>query len=225
MRHQQWARGFPTDQSLHDRLDIVSLLRQLLEYGSVEFRTPSALILECQRKGWIHSEENNTGTTFFFPSPLHTAFHSWRLEPTDDSPSFASPLALVLEVVKRFKRSQLMIPIRRVSQTKVSITTPPEAQYQDEFYRSLFEETKGNVRVSPEFASAQKARVAGRIDFFLPRPKWGVELTREGDRLAQHASRFGSTGAYGEWLQANEMHDYVLIDCRTTVPSKKHAGK
>jgi len=85
------------------------------------------------------------------------------------------------------------IPIRRVG----VISPLPEAQYQDELYRSLFSVTSGNVRISPEFASAKWADVVGRIDFFIPVAKWGIEITRDGNRLSEHDSRFEDFGAYG----------------------------
>jgi hypothetical protein len=109
------------------------------------------------------------------------------------------------------------LPIRRVNGGSTDL--PPEAQYQDEYYRSLLAVTCGNVRISPEFASARGAKVAGRIDFFIPGVKWGFEITREGDLLKNHASRFKADGAYSKWLKDGDMTDYVLLDCRRTTPS------
>jgi hypothetical protein len=108
------------------------------------------------------------------------------------------------------------LPIRRVNGGSTDL--PPEAQYQDEYYRSLLAVTCGNVRISPEFASARGAKVAGRIDFFIPGVKWGFEITREGDLLKNHASRFKADGAYSKWLKDGDMTDYVLLDCRRTTP-------
>lgn len=113
------------------------------------------------------------------------------------------------------------IPIRRVGAPSI-ISPLPEAQYQDEFYRSLFSVTAGNVRISPEFASAKGADVVGRIDFFIPVAKWGIEITRDGNRLSEHNSRFDNLGAYGAWLRSGDMTDYTLLDCRTSVPRKCH---
>ena len=90
-------------------------------------------------------------------------------------PSFASLFNLALDAISKFKPSQLQLPIRRVR--PMSMDKLPEAQYQDEFYRSVFSVTFGNVRVCPEFASARRARVAGCIDFFIPAVKWGIEIT------------------------------------------------
>ncbi|KAK2459537.1 hypothetical protein APHAL10511_008443 [Amanita phalloides] len=121
-----------------------------------------------------------------------------------------------------FKPSQLHTPIRCVGQ-RGHMDSLPEAQYQDEFYRSVFSATKGNVRISPEFASPKGSRVTGCIDFFIPKMKWGIEILRDGDRLLQHNTRFHEeTGAYGAWLRSGEMTDYVLLDCRTNVPQRRH---
>ena len=61
--------------------------------------------------------------------------------------------------------TQINIPIRRVGAGIADL--PPEAQYEDEFYRSVHNVIAGIVLVSPEFASAKKAQVVGRIDFLF----------------------------------------------------------
>lgn len=48
----------------------------------------------------------------------------------------------------------------------------PEAQYQDEFYRSCYDLTTGSLTTLSEFGTAD-----GRVDFYIPFKKWGVELT------------------------------------------------
>ncbi|PVF96575.1 hypothetical protein CPB86DRAFT_708701, partial [Serendipita vermifera] len=98
---------------------------------------------------------------------------------------------------------------------------PPEAQYQEEYYRCVHEITDGNVVISPEYAAAAGTR-PGRIDFSIPTKKWGIELTRDGSKLKEHASRFADDGAYGQWLQTSDMLDYVLLDFRNTQPIQPH---
>ena len=171
-----------------------------------------ATVVKCHRRGWIYATLIPKGVRYTFPSPLHEACLSWKLEPRDDMPVFPSVFELSLEVISKFRPSQLQLPLRRVDSAS---TLPPEAQYQDEYYNSLLAATLGNVRISPEFASAQAARVAGRIDFFIPAVKWGIEITRDGDRLWQHAARFTESGAYGAWLKSADMDDYILLDFRT----------
>lgn len=54
----------------------------------------------------------------------------------------------------------------------------------------------------------------GYIDFVITLPdgnRWGVELLRDGDRLAEHASRFAPGGRYSTM----PMQAYALVDMRT----------
>jgi hypothetical protein len=206
---------------LKDQPDVVALFRNLLKYGAVDGNEDEDIaIRKCHRHGWIHADQTVSGTItrYVFPSPLHTVCLSWMLEPTNNMPHLTSLFDLVLDAISKFKPSQLYLPIRRVSPR--SADKVPEAQYQDEFYRSVFSATSGNVRVSPEFASARKACVAGRIDFFIPAVKWGIEFTQDGNRLDEHSSRFAKPEAYGAWLKSGDMADYILLDCRTTIPRK-----
>ena len=145
-----------------------------------------------------------------------------RVFPGSSSLQTTCPLSplfeLSLETISKFKPSQLRTLRRVASET----TNPPEAQYQDEFYNSLLFVTSGNVRISPEYASAKGARRAGRIDFFVPIVKWGIEITRNGNRLIEYAARFTDSGAYGVWLKSQDMKDYILLDCRTGIPRDPH---
>ena len=91
------------------------------------------------------------------------------------------------------------------------VQRPPEAQYQDEFYRCCHTLSNGSLVTFPEFGTAK-----GRVDFYIPAKEWGVELLRDGDQLAQHAGRFSSlTGSYVTTLS---LKDYIILDCCTTQP-------
>ena len=98
-----------------------------------------------------------------------------------------------------------------------------EAQYQNELYRGLIAKFHGSVRITPEFASGTAARLAGRIDFYIPQTKWGIECMRDGIRLQEHASRFDAIGASGQWT-SEEMDDYILLDFRSTRPEVANPG-
>ncbi len=227
MRHLAGAftRGLPNNTELSDRPDVSTVLRRLLASGRVTESSDKAAIQYCHRKGWIYAEDvlEPGPQSYTFATPLHHAGLSWRLQAEDNLPQFETLYALSLQVLAKFKPSQMKLPIRRVGGGS-GTDLPPEAQYQDEYYRSLLAVTRGNVRISPEFASARGAKVAGRIDFFIPRVKWGIEITREGDRLKSHSSRFKADGAYSKWLKDGDMTDYVLLDCRTTTPRTSHPG-
>jgi hypothetical protein len=201
--------------------DFVALFRRLLKDRKIEMKDgeTDGTVVKCHRRGWIYSTMIPGGVRFMSPSPLHEACLSWKLEPRNDMPNFPSLFELSLEVISKFRPSQLRLPFRRVGSAS---TLPPEAQYQDEYYNSLLAATFGNVRMSPEYASAQEARVAGRIDFFIPIVKWGIEITRNGNRLLEHAARFTDSGAYGAWLESADMNDYILLDFRTMNLRAKH---
>ncbi|KAF8232682.1 hypothetical protein L208DRAFT_1360846 [Tricholoma matsutake] len=220
-----FERGLPMAKELSAQPDVAALFRNLLKNGAVdrnEDNDEDEATRKCHRHGWIHANltVDPEIVRYSFPSPLHTVCISWRLKPTNDMPDFTSLFDLALDTISKFKPSQLWLPICRVR--PMSMDKLPEAQYQDEFYRSVFSVTFGNVCVSPEFASARKAHVAGCIDFFIPAVKWGVEITRDGSRLEEHSSRFAQSGAYGAWLKSSDMADYILLDCRTSIPRKKH---
>ena len=221
-----FERGLPKVSELSTQLDVAKLFRKLLKDGAIDINEgeEDEAIQKCHRHGWIHAYDvDGVITRYAFSSPLHALWLSWKLKSTNDMmPNFTSPFDLAIDVISKFKPSQLYLPIRRVGPTSTDEVS--EAQYQDEFYRSLFSVTFGNVRFSPEFASAKRAHVAGRIDFFISATKWGIELTRDGKLLKEHSSRFADTGAYGTWLKSGDMVDYILLDCRTTIPKKPFPG-
>lgn len=77
--------------------------------------------------------------------------------------------------------------------------------------------SKGSILSFPECGTPK-----GRVDFYIPEKEWGVELLREGDRLAQHSGRFSSKGPYKKDLS---LSDYVILDCRQTRPQDPHPRK
>jgi hypothetical protein len=222
-----FRRGVPKAKDLSKNPQAAVVLRRLLTEGSIRIDDGCAdatvqAIKYCNR--WIHFDatgsDYDSAISYVLPSPLHSVFLSWLLLPQDFEPLFPSILDMAFSVISRFKRSQMFIPIRRAGIGSAKPDKPPEAQYQDEFYRALHDATSGAVRISPEFASARGAKVAGRIDFFIPVVKWGIEITREGSQLDGHSSRFEAQGAYGAWLKTGDMEDYILLDCCTALPQK-----
>ena len=223
-----FARGLPTIEMLWTHPDVVALSRDLLKNGAIveidKNKDEDSIIHKCHRRGWIHADQTANGfTCYTFPSPLHAVCVSWRLNPTNDTVQFTSLLDLALNVISKFKPSQLHRPIHRVGPRSMDKLSS-EVQYRDEFYRSLFSVSFGNVCVSPEFASARRAGVAGHIDFFIPVAKWGVEITQDGTWLREHSPHFATSGAYRAWLKSGDMVDYILLDCRTSIPRDAHPG-
>ena len=121
-------------------------------------------------------------------------------------------LPFTIEVIRMFSR-QILSAERTIGPGCVQRAL--EAQYQDEFYRCCREHSNRGVLTFPEFGTA-----AGRVDFYIPSKKWGVELLRDGDRLGQHAGRFSLTGVYQKTLP---LSDYIILDFRKTHPKLAHS--
>lgn len=91
---------------------------------------------------------------------------------------------------------------------------PPEAVFQDEFYRCYWDELGPGVGISSEWAGTSE----GRIDFQIVDPGWGIELLRDGDQLQEHCGRFSQNGSYYSWIQRGLLRDWMVLDCRHTYP-------
>ncbi len=77
-----------------------------------------------------------------------------------------------------------------------------------------------NEKLAPDaFSHHQRPTKNGQVDFYIPSERWGLELLREGNRLAEHSSRFARSGAYGRDL---ELDDFILLDCHTTQPKQSY---
>jgi hypothetical protein len=169
----------------------------------------------CFKNGWLHATTTMQGhTVYIFTTPLHQWFIEYYLGTNVLSPTIAEQdlLVFAIHVIRLFSRGQLS------SKREIGVSSqqrPPEAQFQDEFYRCCHMHSDGSLITFPEFGDAK-----GRIDFYIPFKKWGVELLRDGDRLANHSSRFTNPGAYSKM----EFEDYVILDFRTTRPSLAHPG-
>ena len=146
-----FERGPPVAREVAEHSE---LFREMLPKGYMKLNEDTEEVCFCHRRGWIYSTEDPLDpvvTRYIFPSPLHRASVSWRLQPTGDMPSFDSLYALSVSTISKFKPSRLRAPIRRPGQ---STKPPPEAQYQQEFYRCVLEATLGHARITPEFAFA-----------------------------------------------------------------------
>lgn len=195
----------------------------MLQDGSIKDTDYSSIIHYCHKKGWIYSAPADKGElVYVLPSQMHSLYYQWKLLPSSGSIPFTNLLELSIAVIQAFQPSQLSNPPRRVGDA--GALRPPEAAYQDEFYRSIFKVTKGCIRVSSEYSAAEGER-PGRIDFFIPSKKWGIELLRDGAKLGEHWSCFRLGGAYGAWLETGDMTDYIILDFRSTHPQKLHNRK
>ncbi|KAJ8596641.1 hypothetical protein M405DRAFT_928653 [Rhizopogon salebrosus TDB-379] len=166
--------------------------------------------------GWVHTEVlDSIHHHYVLASPLHRQLLErkiWgKLPERVFKSSHATPLAFCIEVIRQFSSNNL------VSQRKVGPTgapRPPEAQYQDEFYRCTHLISQGATTIFSEYALGE-----GRVDFYIPQKRWAVELLRDGQKLVEHCGRFLTSGRYG---QSHDIDDYIVLDCRTTTPQRSH---
>jgi hypothetical protein len=215
------AHGLPRNPA-----EYAKAMRALLLHGSIhsENKTIDADIRSCLQTCYKHGFVSMDDDAFLytFPSPLHQQLWSWYLPPPTDYQLPSQDLfSFVKDSVSHFRPRQLNGSNRRVGSDN---HRPPETQYQEEYYRCVHKLTEGNVQICPEYAAAAGSR-PGRIDFFIPSKKWGIELTRDGSGLDEHNSRFADDGAYGQWLKSSGLDDYVLLDFRRTKPMKAYSGK
>ena len=230
-----FKRGLPLDEDLQNA-DIADVFLDVLREGSkVQTSKVDAgpALTQCFRNGWLHADKLGTPRkekiVYTFPSPLHRWFVErklcdWEIDSDSDSdfdsetlihaiqPDSGSLLQLAIDVIKGFTPG--FLGEQRIGPG--CIQSPPEAQYQDEFYRSCHTRWKGSLTTFPEFGTKN-----GRVYFYIPSKQWGVELLREGNRLDDHSSRFSESGAYGKYLT---LKDYIMLDCRTSRPRLSHGG-
>jgi len=199
-----FVRGLPSNSELRN-IFVLHILFTVLCKGTVtddDFAAENEkeALLKCFHRGWLHTDKlDNIGRPYeigyFFASSLHRWYVQWKLFDTLSRIPFDESNALQF-----------------VTKPKIgpnSIQDPPEAQYQQEFFRCCHSISKGSLIALREFGTKE-----GRVDFYIPSKKWGVELLRNGDQLAQHRKK-------ARW----DVSDHVILDCRTTYPTKKHISE
>jgi hypothetical protein len=169
----------------------------------------------CHRNGWLHADIVNRAREtigYTFPTRLHQWFVEWKLAGFNNAiPTQTTLLQFSIEAIRLFS------PLNLSSERRIGagfIQRPPEAQYQDEFYRCCYKLSKGLTTFFPEFGGKK-----GRVDFYIPSMQWGVELLRDGNALAEHCGRFSTAGKYMTTLQ---IADYIVLDFRDAIVTEKH---
>ncbi|KAG8915264.1 hypothetical protein FRC02_004589 [Tulasnella sp. 418] len=211
-----FGRGLPNRSELQDP-DLARVLRHVLcnkEVRKSDFQEKvlQEKLAHCFRNGWLHTEEISSDIVddfvYYFASPLHR----WYVEAFLGKFSEAdikedNLLDFVIQVIRHFSPIHFTTP--RTIAGGCRQQQPPEAQFQDEFYRCCNIHTYGIPLLSELGASA------GRIDFLLPRKRWGIELVRQSNKLEEHSGRFSTSGKYAGVV---EMEDYIILNFCTIYP-------
>lgn len=212
-----FSRGLPKVEYLGDPA-LAKVFRQVSRFGAIDVVVPPSFsrkgldpsISLAHRNGWLYSEQTKPSQAtlrYTFASPLHERYVEWILFKMPRNPEISEKklVDFAIAVIRKFSPLNLETP-RRLG---TYVQRIPEAQYQDEFYRACSDHTQNCVASFPEFGNKQ-----GRIDFFIPSKKWGVELLRDGNRIAPHSERF-TEGEYGKWIKEKTMEDYIILDFRS----------
>ena len=105
------------------------------------------------------------------------------------------------------------------------LRSPVEATYRSELYRTLYK-VLGASYAQSEWCGPGLSQ--GRIDFrvIVPRPNdepteyYGIECSRDGDRIWQHAARFikegKQEGLYYQWTQDGSLTQFALVNFATS---------
>ena len=212
-----FKRGLPVAEELQNRnvacIFETVLYSGIITGGSLTRDDERGALQQCFHNGWLHADKLAGSVGYCFPSPLHHWYMEWMLW---GNPSAAIPISatnildFVVAVTRMF--SPQCLATRRIGPG--FIQHPPEAQYQDEFYRCCHSYSKGCLVTLPEYGTR-----GGRIDFYIPSKQWGVELLRNGNMLEDHANHLLSTGSYGRTL---DLADYIILDFRNKRPVKPH---
>lgn len=231
--HEALARTLPSVISIQT---YATTLRQLVQEGHVDIPTMDFSLVSkltlCHQKGWVHATKvefpdgynNRYCMRYSFPSPLHRAYVSWYLIPTKvQLPRDCQIYDLTAEAIRRFRTPQVLECARNNENGQKDPAS--KTSYQDEFYHAIVDRFNGSVAITPEFASASGARIAGRMDFFIHQTKWGIECMRDGQRLLTHSEWFRDNESYEQWLKDSDMEDYILLDFRVSMPEEKHPGR
>jgi hypothetical protein len=119
---------------------------------------------------------------------------------------------LCMAVLEHFSAKNLRLCVQGKLST-AGKARPLEAQYRDEFYRAFNAVVPCGVPISSEWSRHRD----GRIDFWIPQKKWGVELLRDHDRVDERCNRFQKGGRYYPWIKAGMLKDWIIIDCATSL--------
>jgi len=125
-------------------------------------------------------------------------------------------MSLCIAVIRGFSRTHLHNSNDLRYNSGGETASTPEAQFQNEFYAAAKKLLGDRIVISSEWTNDGE----GRIDFRIVGTGWGVELLRDGVRLAEHCRRFEPGSQYENAIQGGELIDWLVIDCTHRKPRK-----
>jgi len=200
---------------------IAMVFRTVLKYHSVTNKhfneDENKALQKCFHRVWLHSDliGHSEEVGYFFPSHLYQTFVEGFLNGSRNAVISEATLRDFVVAICH-KMSPVNFHARNVGAAHIQRT--PEAQYGDEFYRACMDHTEGSIIILSEWGNQE-----GRIDFYLPSRRWGIEILRDGKEIQNHNNFI--YGAYSKWIVSGKMEDYILLDFCHNIPRVKHPGK
>ncbi|MCJ1349936.1 hypothetical protein MMC31_008179, partial [Peltigera leucophlebia] len=186
---RRFMRGVPEQKDIQSDLSIADFLKEMAKRGLIQVKSTGSQEFEAGARtaylrGWVHRILDNNTEFYIFASPIHR----WHCQGffqdfPHNSINAASPLELAIDIIKNMKPRKFALPAKNPNPFSTSL--PPEDWYSKEFYRASEKVLDGGVVWSPEYGT-KGVMGGGAIDFYLGSEKWGVEFTRDGDRLKDH---------------------------------------
>jgi hypothetical protein len=142
--------------------------------------------------------------------------------PKDPDPNFpyGTLKEFALAVIKLFSSTQLQLHWRDIGTCPQGRQGETRKPYTWRNSSAVSMHSRGGrVVASPEFSNHTTG--LKRLDFLVNEQKWRIEALREGDTVVEHHKRSRPGGAYHRF----GLHDYILLDFRTSTPAIPHRGK
>ncbi|KAF8461628.1 hypothetical protein BDZ91DRAFT_850990 [Kalaharituber pfeilii] len=238
-----FCRGLPQtdDLALPERAAVLEyiLVHRSLPASVASIWPPERqeALTKCHRAGWIHlhrdpeTQPSRTSTSnYVLASPLHQWYLNLLLlppsiiDPVDKIDGFANAFDLCCAAVRKFRPRALRHAALTTTPTTGAASSsivpslgpaarprPREAIFQDEFYRATSSLLPRALIAVPECGDV------GRIDFFVPHVRWGIEIARFSQDLDEHVDKFSSGGSYAAW----GLREWVLLNFTNKVPKRQ----
>ena len=239
LKQERCFRSIPDSElSGNIRPEHRAVLHDILKSRNFPYDENSEAMKECVERGWVHTEYRGEGEVIcVFPSPLHERYiicicfrwhttltssrfveYIWNSHKPKPFPrgKFPNLGVLVHTVIQNFSQSHLCENRAGRKYGRSGQKRPPEATYQDEFYRCLMDQLEPGVSVCSEWTGSRQ----GSVDFYIPGAKWAIELLRDGNQPKEHCDRFTTGGIYHPWVMRGDIQDWLVLDFRHFKPRK-----
>jgi hypothetical protein len=234
-----FSRSLPRIEDLQSRSDLIPFLKGVIASGQSEEISESSSDLtlhkgvtasgqsedtlkaldRCYKKGWLQAELLANGKrVYIFPSKLHERFAKILLSSNvQEFPQdrFSSVRQLCFEAIRKF--SPALLSSTKPALRAGAVVPPEEAQYTQELFRACYHILGQKLFLTSEWSGTSSN---GRVDFYIKPVKWAIECLRDGSDLLEHIERFQPGGTYYPWIVSGEIQDYIILDFRTSKPTK-----